>query len=379
MVALAHGGGPISNGNDATPGSNHPQQSNPGSSLNYGPWGSRSFQQAGGGGAASHYPFPGMEHPPASGDADSILDVIPAPLPLKQAVATPSGFPGDMGGSAAYSGEGDADEAAASPSSAASMLANIHMRLLDFLAWDRTRGLRCGRDGKQEAYWRSLLPAINSGAATSGAGGSGGSGSAGNGEASASQAPLSFDDDEFGGVPETTLPGLRDSRELVQASPHGFPELVRLVAIHREGVLRKVETRRTAMARGFTGLRFGRKGDGDAKTLRARVLDPLGEAARILRHVMRSEEARPFLEPASDADVDPDSERSSSAEEESGSGSGSSSGSSSGDGGGEGVTVGEGKGVKKEGEVKRPLDLGTILKRADSGWYDPESGSHVRL
>ncbi|CAN0556847.1 unnamed protein product, partial [Ectocarpus sp. 12 AP-2014] len=118
------------------------------------------------------------------------------------------------------------------------------------------------------------------------------------------------DDEEFGGAPETTLPGLRDSRELVQASPHGFPELLRLVAIHREGVLRRVETRRMAAARGFAGLGFRREGarGRDARVLQARVLDPLGEVMRILRHLLKSEEAKPFADVPSDDDVAPESE-----------------------------------------------------------------------
>ncbi|CAM9362910.1 unnamed protein product, partial [Ectocarpus sp. 4 AP-2014] len=128
-----------------------------------------------------------------------------------------------------------------------------------------------------------------------------------------------------------------------------------------EGVLRRVETRRMAAARGFAGLGFRRKGarGRDARVLQARVLDPLGEVMRILRHLLKSEEAKPFADVPSDDDVAP--------ELESGLGD---------DGGFSGE--GEGGGVKKEeekAEVKRPLDLGTILRRAENGWYDLEPGA----
>ena len=99
------------------------------------------------------------------------------------------------------------------------------------------------------------------------------------------------------------------SQELIQASPHGFPELLRLVAIHRQGVFRRVEPRRTAAARGFAGLARGRGGNEDERgsiPLLAIALDPLGEVIRILRYVMRSEESRPFLGTPTDADVNPE-------------------------------------------------------------------------
>lgn len=54
--------------------------------------------------------------PDSDADADNILDVIPEPLPLNRGG-------GEMG-------------------PAAEVLANLHMRLLGFLAWDRSRGLR---------------------------------------------------------------------------------------------------------------------------------------------------------------------------------------------------------------------------------------------
>lgn len=268
------------------------------------------------------------------------------------------------------------------------------MRLLDFLAWDRTRGLRCGQEGKQEAYWRNLLPSVNrvGGAVGGGSGGAGGGAGGANGESAASAAAgaAAADEEEFGGAPETTLPGLRDSRELVQASPHGFPELLRLVAIHREGVLRRVETRRMAAARGFAGLGFRREGSRgrDARVLQARVLDPLGEVMRILRHLIKSEEAKPFVDIPLDEDVvEPDAEVAAAAAAGGGGGGlgGSGSGSGSGEGAGANGEVGggdgddgggDGAGVKKE-EVKRPLDLGTILKRAENGWYDLEPGAEV--
>ncbi len=331
--------------------------------------------------------------------ADDLLDIIPAPVAsdphdhddgggggyaygMSQA-----GYPGGGGGTAGGSSSSRSTPTAGCPD----MLANIHMRLLDFLAWDRTRGLRCGREGKQDAYWRNLLPSVNrvGGGVAGGGGGSTGAGAGGtgtgagaggvNGEAAAvggaSSAFAWGDDDEFGGAPETTLPGLQDSRELVQATPHGFPELLRLVAIHREGLLRRVETRRMAAARGFAGLGFKVEGERgrDARVLQARVLDPLGEAMRILRHVIKSEEAKPFVGPPSDEDVgDADGD----ADGDTGSAGG---GDEDVDGGGDaegGVT----KAKEKEeagGGVRRPLDLGTILKRAEKGWYDLEPGAEV--
>lgn len=97
---------------------------------------------------------------------------------------------------------------------------------------------------------------------------------------------------------------------------------------------------------------------------------------RILRHVARYEEARPFLEPASDADVDPDGVQT---EKRAGAGAPAKEG-----GGADGGEGGDDVVVKKEEiveegkkEVKRPLDLGTILKRAESGWYDLEATSEV--
>ena len=345
-----------------------------------------------------HGKFGGHSHGLAAGNltspdaADELLDIIPAP------VASSEGD--DDGGSQeegyAYGGGGGGGFPAGMPggcrpstSSSSSrsgptvgcpgVLANIHMRLLDFLAWDRTRGLRCGREGKQEAYWRSLLPAVNRvggpvigsvGGIAAGSGGGGGGAGGANGEAASPG-----DEEEFGGAPETTLPGLRDSKELIQASPHGFPELLRLVAIRREGVLRRVETRRMAAARGFAGLGFRREGPRgrDLRVLQARVLDPLGETMRILRHVIKSEEAKPFVSAALDEDVEPEAETD-----------GSTGGMSderfgaNGDveGGGEGDGDRDGA-AKNDKARKRPLDLETILRRAENGWYDLEPGAEV--
>lgn len=309
------------------------------------------------------FPPPGGPEDLALSDADALLDTIPAPVSSKPIAP---GRPSSARQAAAagfvspYPDDDSGGVGLASPSSLSgpAMLANVHMRLLDFLAWDRTRGLRCGREGKQEAYWRSLWPAV---------------GGQASGEAQAqAQGTLAFDE-EFGGVPETTLPGLRDSRELVQASPHGFPELLRLVAMHREGVVQCAETRRVAAGRGFMGGgggAGGREGAG-ARALQARVLDPLGEVMRILRHVLRSEEARPFVAPPSDADVAPDAGAGSPL-----AGGDEMSGVNGGGGGGDG---GDDERVGEDGsEVKRPLDLDTILKRVESGWYDLEAASEVR-
>ena len=175
-------------------------------------------------------------------DPASLLDIMPAPLTFDAAaVGLSSAPPGDASGPTSNPG--------------ARMLANIHMRLLDFLAWDRVRTLTCDLEGKQDAYWNSLLPSL----------GEGGDGS-GNGDAGAGQG-ASGDDDGFGGAPETTVAGLRGSQELIQASPHGFPELLRLVAIHLQGVFRRVEPRRIAAARGFSGLATGRGGNEDERVL----------------------------------------------------------------------------------------------------------------
>ncbi|CAN0317829.1 unnamed protein product, partial [Laminaria digitata] len=99
-------------------------------------------------------------------DADTLLDIIPAPAPWKSLSPDRSGAVCEGGGG--QGGDGDELSPASTGGSGtgggggcSEMLANIHMRLLDFLAWDRTRGLRCGRDGKQEAYWRALLPSVN--------------------------------------------------------------------------------------------------------------------------------------------------------------------------------------------------------------------------
>lgn len=404
-----------------------------GNSNNDNPWGGGGYsayhQRGGGGGGAGgggdgYYgtgSFASQVAKPVSfgDDADDLLDVIPAPLASDSDhhhhPHDPSG--GSLGGEGyghgmssapGYpGGEYSAGPALLPPPSSSSsslswsrasptvgcpdMLANIHMRLLDFLAWDRTRGLRCGREGKQEAYWRNLLPSVNrvGGAAGGGSSGAGGAGGA-NGEAAAAGGAAA-DEEEFGGAPETTLPGLRDSRELVQASPHGFPELLRLVAIHREGVLRRVETRRMAAARGFAGLGFRREGarGRDARVLQARVLDPLGEVMRILRHVIKSEEAKPFVDIPLDEDVEPDVEAAAGGGFSVGGGGGdddhdhgaAANGKVGGGGGRDGVGSGADEGVKEEEgerpEVKRPLDLGTILKRAENGWYDLEPGAEV--
>lgn len=358
----------LSHGTDAAATGQNALSSHRGNPLNTSPWGQAQphphpFSSSGGGDASLT-------------DADALLDIIPAPAPWKalspdRSSGREMGQEGYADGVSPASGGGGGGGGGCSE-----MLANIHMRLLDFLAWDRTRGLRCGRDGKQEAYWRALLPSVNR-VVPAGAGG--GTGSVANGEGVSMSMAMAMagagvgagmgDEEDFGGVPETTLPGLRDSRELVQATPHGFPELLRLVAIHREGLLRRLETRRLAAARGFAGLGFGKKGSAgegrDASVLQARVLDPLGEVMRILRHVLRSEDARPFVEPPSDADVDPDGLLGMEEEEEAGE-----------EAGGE-----RGDGVKAEErarrEVKRPLDLGTILKRSESGWYDLEAASQV--
>ena len=134
------------------------------------------------------------------------------------------------------------------------------------------------------------------------------------------------------------------SQELIQASPHGFSESLRLVAIHHQGVFRRVEPRRTAAARGFAGLATGSGGKEDEQgsiPLQAIAFDSLGEVIRILRYVMQSEESRPFSGTPTNADVNP-----------------------------EGVVTGH--------QPRRPLELGTILKRAENGWYDMDPGSQVR-
>lgn len=319
--------------------------------------------------------------------AEDLLDIIPAPTASSPHDASGGGGGGGSEGmcgydmpSSGYHPDGDVGMSSSSSRSSPTvgcpdMLANIHMRLLDFLAWDRTRGLRCGREGKQDAYWRSLLPSVHrvGGSAGSSGGGGGGAGGA-NGEAAAGT--FLTDEEEFGGAPETTLPGLQYSRELVQASPHGFPELLRLVAIHREGVVGRVETRRMAAERGFAGLGFRREGarGRDARVLQARVLDPLGEVMRILRHILKSEEAKPFVDVPSDEDVEPETETET--DECIGEPGGERPPGSNGravEGGGGGVVSKKGK-----PEVKRPLDLGTILKRAENGWYDLEPGAEVR-
>lgn len=339
-------------------------------------------------------------NPPLPDAADELLDIIPEPVassirdddggsrrgegcPYGDMPPQPGGFPGGAGAGPAESWASRSSPTVGCPD----MLANIHMRLLDFLAWDRTRGLRCGREGKQEAYWRSLLPSVNRvGGPGGGSGGpAGGVAGGANGDAA-----VAGDEEEFGGAPETTLPGLRDSKELIQASPHGFPELLRLVAIRREGVLRRVETRRMAAARGFAGLGFQREGakGRDLRVLQARVLDPLGETMRILRHVLRSEEAKPFASSPSDEDVEPELEAEGEGSPPGGVGAGeveaklsiTLNGDGEGEGGGDGdaeEAAKKGKG-KANGRPKRPLDLGTILRRAENGWYDLEPGAEVR-
>lgn len=314
-------------------------------------------------------------------DAESLMDVIPAPF-------YPSSTGEDISGS----------------STAAELIANIHMRLLDFLAWDRTRALRCAPEGKQGAYWRSLLPQVSW--ATSGVGGTGsgasgpsgaagvsnggqqadhGGGTLGSGLSASGSWPTAFqsgDEEDFKGAPETTLPGLRDSRELLQASPHGWPELLRLVAMGREGILGGADScgalllasRANAAEEGNSML----KGLQRRALLRSRHLDPLGEVLRILRHVSRLEEARGFLAPPPDSEVDPGSRDGEGGEEGSvvskdevgcGSGSGSEAGG----------------GASDEGEkdptrlLRRPLDIGSIAKRIEMGWYDPEATAEVRL
>ncbi|CAM9794259.1 unnamed protein product, partial [Hapterophycus canaliculatus] len=129
-----------------------------------------------------------------------------------------------------------------------------------------------------------------------------------------------------------------------------------------EGVLRRVETRRMAAERGFAGLGFRREGarGRDARVLQARVLDPLGEVMRILRHIIKSEESKPFVDVPADEDVEPETETEVETD------------GSVGEPGDEGRTSNDGA---ERPEVKRPLDLGTILKRAENGWYDLEPGA----
>lgn len=105
---------------------------------------------------------------------------------------------------------------------------------------------------------------------------------------------------------------------------------------------------------------------------------------RILRHVARFEEARSFLEPPSDADVDPDSAVQT---PDGGQGAGDSGAAAVKEEGSSAAVQEEGGRVKKEvggGEaervvIKKPIDLGTILKRAESGWYDLEAIAEVRV
>lgn len=326
-------------------------------------------------------------------DSESLLDVIPAPVQ--------------------HFGE-DGDEA--SLSAGPNMLANIHMRVLNFLAWDRLRGLRCALNGEQEAYWKSLLPHVSWGGGGSGGSaggvpsmyGSGGtlncgqqgdstSGPETGGSGGGMMSPLTLgfqngDDEEFRGAPETTLAGLRDSRELLQASPHGWPELLRLVAMKREGVLDSADSSRVGLSSASIG--GGEEpgvtdfeGRQKRALLRARHLDPLGEVLRILRHVARMEEARALLSPPSDMEVDPDGLQAAMEDVP-----------QEGENHEDGVVLKQEEGdvsddgerrltVKKEdgeardvkGCVKRPLDLGTIVKRVESGWYDLEAISEVRL
>lgn len=396
MVVLADGyGGPATDHHGQQINASSKREPDDRSSASAGASSSASSYNAAAWPPGPHDPFP--PPPPPGGpddsalsDADALLDTIPAPVSSKPASparptsarqAAAAGFVSPYPDDDDDSGGGMGSALTGEPSclSGPAMLANLHMRLLDFLAWDRTRGLRCGREGKQEAYWRALWPSpVLSGQQAS----SGGGQASSNGEAQ--QGTLAFDE-EFGGVPETTLPGLRDSRELVQATPHGFPELLRLVAMQREGVVQRAETRRVAAARGFMGAGAGaggREGAG-ARVLQARVLDPLGEVMRILRHVLRSEEARPFVAPPSDADVAPDAGTgcalSGGGGDEMPGGVDGGAGEAGGGGDDKEGGGGDGKGGGgDEEEVKRPLDLGTILKRAESGWYDLEAASKVR-
>lgn len=382
MVALANGAADANPTADTNP-ENHanPKFGGHAHAHGHGPSSFASHRQGQGHGLAS------VNFPASPDAADELLDIIPAPVASSRDDDGDSGSReegyayGTHGMSPAGGGFPAGVGAGASRSSSSSrstptvgcpdMLANIHMRLLDFLAWDRTRDLRCGREGKQEAYWRSLLPPVNRVGGPAGAsGGAAGAGGAGGAAAANGEAATAGDEEEFGGAPETTLPGLRDSKELIQASPHGFPELLRLVAIRREGVLRRVETRRMAAARGFAGLGFQREGarGRDLRVLQARVLDPLGEAMRILRHVLKSEEAKPFASSPSDDDVEPEPE----VEVAGLVGVGV-----NGEGEGDGDGVADGAVKKEKARPKRPLDLGTILRRAENGWYDLEPGAEV--
>lgn len=313
-------------------------------------------------------------------DAESLLDVIPAP------------------------GTQYAEEEETSSSAGPGMLANIHMRLLDFLTWDRTRALRCPMEAKRDLYWRSLLPQVSWGTGgssglSSGASGPFGAAGASNGSQSGDagggwgggSVPGGFhtaDEEDFRGVPETTLPGLQDSRELLQASPHGWPELLRLLAMKREGILESAEALRAGLP-----LSAGGSADGAGRAyaerhrrralLRAKHLDPLGEVLRILRHVARMEEARGFLSPPTDLEVDPDGQQTVGGMAAEGgecfeggvSGRGKLG---AGDAGGEGAAS-EAEGGEKGGKrIRRPLDIGTIMKRVESGWYETEGTSEVR-
>ena len=206
----------------------------------------------------------------------------------------------------------------------ARMLTNIHMCLLDFLTWDRARTLTCGREDKQEAYWNSLLPSLD-----------GGGDGWGNGDAGAGQG-ASGDDDGFGGAPETTLAGaypgesawiFRVAETRGDSSSGGFPS--RGATTHR------------CSSRFCGSGDSGKEDEQGSIPLQAIAFDSLGEVIRILRYVMQSEESRPFSGTPTNADVNP-----------------------------EGVVTGH--------QPRRPLELGTILKRAENGWYDMDPGSQVR-
>lgn len=87
--------------------------------------------------------YTGSNNHYAESDSENLLDVIPAPLPFRGGGGEGQGQ-GEDGMGTQHKEEARAPTGGGRGSAVGpDMLANVHMRLLDFLAWDRTRSARC--------------------------------------------------------------------------------------------------------------------------------------------------------------------------------------------------------------------------------------------
>ncbi|CAM9180619.1 unnamed protein product, partial [Phaeothamnion confervicola] len=292
------------------------------------------------------------------------------------------------------------------------LIARLHMRLLDFLAWDALRAgggmpaaavaaaatLPEGYPERTERYWKRLLfqpePPVDPTKLAPPVEAKPGPGRPRNPlKAPLAPAPTAEDEEEeISGPPETTLPGLRGSWGLLRSTPGGWVEMARLLFLTREHVLAdpaetaegqlavavkkaRAETAAAAAAaaagaQAAVGAGAGggggvvRGGSGlpeDPWALLTLHLDPEGECGRIVRFLVTVAEKEPHRWRA--------------AGHGSGSGGGGAgaaavTGDAEGSSGGGGAGGGSSSGGLGPSDSVMRNTLTTVLSRLECGWYE---------